>query len=87
MENIFKEYALEKAERSLHWLEEAHKHYMRKDVNPKEVGGYITDVIIYGNQIDSNMEITTEILELIYQHNKQSLEDKILRLKKELGEI
>ena len=87
MENIFTEYNLRKAERSLHWFEEAHKRYMRKDVNPKEVGGYITDVIIYGNKIDSNMEITTEILEMIYQHNKDKLEDKILKLKKELGEI
>ena len=85
MDSIFTEYNLKKAERSLHWLEEAHERYMRKDVNSQEHGGYIEEAVIYGNQIHCHMAVTTEILELIYQHNKESLEGRIADLKKKLG--
>jgi len=85
MDDIFADYTLNKLERSLHWLENAHERYMREDVDSQEHGGYIEEATIYGNLINCKMAITTEILEMIYQHNKQRLESSILDLKKKIG--
>jgi hypothetical protein len=75
------EYDLDRAETTLKWFEDAIKH------RPESVVGHINEMIILGNALHVDAELTSEMMKLILEHNRQKLLNKISILKEKIKEL
>jgi hypothetical protein len=74
------EYALDVAETTLHWFEDAANH------RPGSVVGHIGGVTILGNVLTVDAELTPEMMKMILEHNRDKLISKINILKTKIKE-
>ena len=75
------EYALDRAETTLKWFENAASH------RPGSTVGRISEMVILGNALHVDAELTPEMMKLIIDHNKQKLLNKISSLKAKIKEF
>lgn len=74
------EYALDAAETTLHWFEDAANH------RPGSAVGHINKMAILGNVLTVDAELTPEIMKMILEHNRDKLISKINILKAKIKE-